>query len=108
MTFQWKEEKVDNFIIPSNEREVKLGFIAQEVLEVIPEAIVTKDWFVDGEHPEKGLQEKEAERLGISYSEIIPVVIKSIQEQQVEIDKIKETNQKLKVLIKKLKLSKTK
>lgn len=108
VSFNWKEEKVDNFIILSSEKETKLGFIAQEVLEIIPEAIVTKDWFIDGEHPEKGLQEIEAERLGISYSEIIPVMIKAIQEQQENIDKIKETNQKLKVLIEKLKLSKAK
>lgn len=99
VSFNWKEEKVDNFIIPSSEKETKLGFIAQEVLEIIPEAIVTKDWFIDGEHPEKGLQEIEAERLGISYSEIIPVTINAIQEQQIKINKLKEINKKLKNII---------
>ncbi len=105
VSFQWKEEKADDFIIPSKEKETKLGFIAQEVLQVIPEAIVTKDWFIDGEHPENGLQEKESERLGISYSEIIPVTIKAIQEQQIKIDALKETNKKLKNLVNQIKQS---
>lgn len=103
VSFKWKEEKADSFTIPSNEKETKLGFIAQEVLEIIPEAIVTKEWFIDGEHPENGLQEIEAERLGISYSEIIPVTIKAIQEQQTKIDILKEKNKQLKEKIKELK-----
>lgn len=103
VSYKWKEEKINDFQIPNHEKQTKLGFIAQEVLEVIPEAIITKDWFVDGEHPENGLQEIEAKRLGISYSELIPVIIKAIQEQQIKIDALKEGNQKLKTLIKKLK-----
>lgn len=103
VSFKWKEEKADNFTIPSSEKETKLGFIAQEVLEIIPEAIVTKDWYLDGEHPENGLEEKEAERLGISYSEIIPVTIKAIQEQQNKIDTLKEKNKHLKEKIAELK-----
>lgn len=103
VSYKWKEEKVDNFQIPNSEKQTKLGFIAQEVLEVIPEAIVTKDWFVDGENTEKGLQEIEARRLGISYSELIPVTIKAIQEQQIKIDALKKKNEKLKALIEKLK-----
>lgn len=103
VSYKWKEENVNDFKIPNNEKQTKLGFIAQEVLEVIPEVIVTKDWFVDGEHPEKGLQEIEVKRLGISYSELIPVTIKAIQEQQSKIDELKIKNQKLKTLIDNLK-----
>lgn len=102
VSFQWKKEQTDAFVIPNNEKETKLGFIAQEVLKVIPEVIVTKDWYADGEKPEKGIQETEAKRLGISYSELIPVTIKAIQEQQTQIDALKETNNNLKAQIEKM------
>lgn len=100
VSYKWKEEKVDNFQIPNSEKKTKLGFIAQEVLEVIPEVITTKIWY---ENQEKRLQQIEARRLGISYSELIPVTIKAIQEQQMKIDELKKKNEKLKALIEKLK-----
>lgn len=104
VSYKWKEEKVDNFQIPNSEKKTKLGFIAQEVLEIIPEVITTETWNANaGENPEKGLQQIEARRIGISYSELIPVTIKAIQEQQIKIDELKKTNQKLKALIEKLK-----
>lgn len=106
VTFKWKEEKEDDFIIPSDKKEVKLGLIAQDVQKVIPDVIVDKEWYVDGENPESGLQQIEAERLGISYSELIPVTIKAIQEQQNEIVELKKKNEQLKQLITKLKKKK--
>lgn len=106
VSFKWKEEKEDDFIVPDNKKEVKLGLIAQDVQKVIPDVIVDKAWYVDGEHPENGLQEVEAHRLGISYSELIPVTIKAIQEQQIEIDELKKKNEQLKQLITKLRKEK--
>ena len=102
VSFKWKEEKKDNHIIPSEKREIKLGLIAQEVQKIIPDVILDKQWYVDGENPEKGLQQLDAYRLGISYSELIPVTIKAIQEQQHEINEIKATNTSLEKLIKQL------
>lgn len=99
VSFQWKQEKEDNFIIPQKEKEVKLGLIAQEVQKIIPEAITDTEWYVDGEHPEKGLTQKQAERLGISYSEMITVTIKAIQEQQVQIEALKSQKEKLEKLL---------
>ncbi|MDK2771944.1 MAG: tail fiber domain-containing protein [Flavobacterium sp.] len=106
VSFKWKEEKEDDFVIPNEKKELKLGLIAQDVQKVIPDVIVDKAWYVDGEHPENGLQQVEAERLGISYSELIPVTIKAIQEQQNEIDELKKKNEQLKQLITKLKKEK--
>lgn len=102
VSFKWKEEKKDHYSIPSEKKEVKLGLIAQDVQKIIPDVILDKQWYVDGENPDKGLQQLEAERLGISYSELIPVTIKAIQEQQHEIDNIKQTNKQLELLIEKL------
>lgn len=72
VSFQWKDD--------SNGQQ-HLGFIAQETQQVIPEAVV---------------QPAEADStLGMNYSTLIPVVIKSIQEQQGELDTLKSSNEAL-------------
>lgn len=54
----------------------RLGLIAQEVQEVVPE-VVTVDTLT-----EEGM-------LGVKYSELVPVLIKAMQEQQAEIEMLK-------------------
>jgi len=82
--FQWKN---------SYDQKTKLGFSAQQLLEVIPE--VVKDY--DYEFPENGSLpiKKQNERLGVYYSDIIPVAVKAIQEQQKIIDSQQKTIQEL-------------
>jgi len=74
--------------ISQPEMGTKLGLIAQEVQEVIGEIVLDKDWVIDEKTGEK--TEVEADRMGIFYSDLIPVLIKSIQEQQAEIEALKE------------------
>ena len=52
----------------STQKHKSLGLIAQEVAPIIKEIVVAQD------NPEK--------TLGISYVELIPILIKAIQEQQ--------------------------
>nr|WP_319998174.1 tail fiber domain-containing protein [uncultured Draconibacterium sp.] len=59
--------------------EQQLGLIAQEVQEVFPEIVSARE---DG-------------TLGICYTGLIPVLIKAFQEQQDEIDDLKERIEKL-------------
>lgn len=60
--------------------EVKLGLIAQEVLPLVKEAVKTHDHkLVDEASGE--FEEVELERIGMSYQELIPVLIKATQEQ---------------------------
>ena len=59
VAYNWKED-------PNG--QVKLGLIAQEVLEVIPEVVNVGD--------------DANQTLGVRYSNLIPVLIKAIQEQQ--------------------------
>lgn len=57
----------------------KLGLIAQELQKVIPEVVRDWDWAED----EKGNKTKQpVAALGVYYSDLIPVLIKSVQEQQ--------------------------
>ncbi len=72
------DEKADAKIAEKAATE-QLGLIAQEVQKIIPE-IVT---------------EREDGTLGIRYTELIPVLIKAVQEQQAEIDDLKARIEKL-------------
>ncbi len=55
------------------------GFIAQEVIDIFPDIVTTRE---NGTH-------------GIRYTELIPVLVKGLQEQQKEIDALKERIEKL-------------
>ncbi|MCG2679578.1 MAG: tail fiber domain-containing protein, partial [Kiritimatiellae bacterium] len=60
-----------------------IGFMAQDVQKVIPEAV--------------GIPEDENRTLwSLSYDTIIPVLVKAIQEQQAQIEALKQENQALK------------
>lgn len=72
------DEEADTKKIKQAEIE-QIGFIAQEVQEIFPEIVVAND---DGD-------------LGIRYTALIPVLVKSLQEQQAEIDDLKARIEKL-------------
>jgi hypothetical protein len=59
----------------------QIGFIAQEIMQIIPEAVV---------------KTSDAEPLGMKYAELIPVLTKAIQEQQSLIEKLQIEIEKLK------------
>ena len=83
------EYEKKNSISESVYNRHEIGFIAQEILKVLP-SVVTEG--------------KDADKtLAVSYTELIPVLTKAIQEQQSQIDKqntqieaLKAENQKLK------------
>lgn len=101
IAFKWKEEMEDSFVIPDSEKEYKLGFIAQEVQKIIPEVIVSHEWKEYEENPGE-LVKEETERLGMRYSDLVPVAIKAIQEQQEMIDALEKQNVKLQKIVEKL------
>ncbi len=77
ITFLWKNQPIEH-------RTPRLGFIAQELREVLPEVVVTHAWKEESET--SPAEWAEVERLGVRYSEIIPVLTKGIQEQQALIE----------------------
>ena len=72
VSFTWKDD-------PGN--TLRIGLIAQDVQKVLNEVVDT------GSDASK--------TLGINYAEIVPVLIKGIQEQQSQIDEVKKENIKL-------------
>ncbi len=84
VTFKWKN---------SFQKNTKIGFIAQDLLKLIPEVVKTQDVIIDSKTNTKKIIK--TERLGVYYSDIIPILTKAIQEQNVIIKKLEKRIQKL-------------
>lgn len=84
VSFTWKNRP---------ERGTKLGLIAQELEMVIPEVVANPERTpaVNSEPGEPGDY-----RLGVYYSDLIPVLVKAIQEQEVKIKLLQEEIELLK------------
>ncbi|MEZ4839367.1 tail fiber domain-containing protein [Flavobacterium sp.] len=79
-TYKWIDATIDN-------HTPHLGFMAQDLQEILPEVVVDKEWKSIDENGNK--EWVSTERLGVNYAEIIPVLVKAIQEQQVQIEELK-------------------
>lgn len=90
VTFRWNNNQIDN-------NSKHLGFIAQDLQEVIPEVVVDSQW-VGGEEGTSKTWQK-APLLGVNYAEVLPVLVKSIQEQQSIIEKQQKEIEQQKVLL---------
>jgi hypothetical protein len=74
--YEWKDKPYS---------DPKLGLIAQEVLPLIPEVVQTHEWEM-GKDENATPKKVELDRLGVYYSDLIPVLIKAIQEHQQQIE----------------------
>jgi len=88
-----------NWLNKSSEGD-KLGLIAQDLQKVIPEVVRDFDYVTD---EKTGLQTKiPAKRLGVMYSDLVPVLIKGMQEQQSIIEKQQASFEQQQEIIEKL------
>jgi hypothetical protein len=71
-----------------------MGFLAQDLQKVIPEVVRDKEWVYEKEDRSTGHWQPAA-KLGVAYSEIIPVLTNAIQEQQAMIEHLKQQNERL-------------
>lgn len=72
VSFSWKKRP---------EAGIKLGLIAQDLQAIIPEVVMAEE-IVYSEDDPSSFEKKPLDRLGVYYSDLIPVLIKAIQEQQ--------------------------
>ncbi len=92
VSFTWKNNE---FRIGSGKN---LGFIAQELEQVIPDAVVhtiISDSEIE-EAMKAGRGNLEKDTYGVKYNEILPVLVKAIQEQQEQIEKLQKEIEALK------------
>jgi hypothetical protein len=72
VSYQFKTD-VPGLAIDKTNNSTQFGFIAQELKEIFPDMVKQMD---------NGM-------LGISYTELIPVLVQALKEQQVEIEELK-------------------
>lgn len=86
--FQWRaadeREIGEKLRLPQNQTQI--GFIAQEVEAVVPEAVIA---------PKKG----SSGLYGLKEADLIPVLVEAIKEQQAEIDQLRTTVAALKAAV---------
>ncbi len=88
ITYKWKEDEICKKGIADKDKATKIGLSAQELLKVIPEVVKTHSIVPSDE---KGNYKRiENDKLGVNYSELIPVLINAIQEQQEQIKKLEK------------------
>jgi hypothetical protein len=84
VSFEWKDDILNQSIkgktvhhpLEFSMQGKQIGLVAQDVEKVLPSVVVT---------------EPSADKMkGMKYSELIPVLVKAIQEQQAEIDELKK------------------
>lgn len=79
VAYNWKGQKYPG---------KRLGFLAQDLQKVIPEVVVDQDQVIDETTGE--VKYVPAKRLGVYYSDLIPVLVKGMQEQQTTIEALQQ------------------
>ena len=100
ISFKWKDENIDT--------KTHIGFIAQELEKVIPAMVYLDSDFNQSNEVRSDL-EKNSDKptpnyMSISYSELIPVTVKAIKEQQTQIESLKKENNQLRTELDSLKI----
>jgi hypothetical protein len=81
------------YTLKSDPDHKKIGFLAQQVLPLVPESV-----FDTGEHIE-GEPEDAPTKLGMEYVALIPVLVNAVKELKAELDLAKEANAALEARI---------
>jgi len=93
--------KIGKTSIPDHLKDIKLGFHAEQLLQVIPEAVKKSDW-VSLDETKNRTRVTYDKPKGVMLYQIIPVTVKAIQEQQVQLEELKTEISELKELVNKL------
>ena len=104
VSYNWKKKYVSPEKYESPFKKKEIGFIAQELQKQIPEVIISTNWVAKRDKKNDLVYVKEdTPNLLVTYDDILPVIVKAIQEHQYSIDHIEKQTQKIEELIKKLK-----
>jgi len=85
------EGMAKNFSLPD---QAQYGFVAQELEEVFPELVVEVNQPLRSMPGEEAKEDVQSYK-GVKYMEMIPVLLRAIQEQQEEIDMLKQRIEEL-------------
>ena len=87
--FDWKDKVKELGFYPNIEKN-DVGLIAQEVQEVIPQAVAPapfdQEW---DEDKEKNISKSGEDYLTVKYEKLVPLLVEAIKEQQQQIDELR-------------------
>lgn len=95
VSYKWKDEKYLNYNIPETNKETKLGLLAQELQQTVPEVVYTHTWKPKSEKEHDTYIKVTNAYLGVNYEELLAVLVKAKQEQQLEIEQLQAETQVL-------------
>jgi len=93
--YKWKQERVGSVVLPKKDRREIIGLIAQEVQEVIPEVVYGEVWRPKSEEEQDIYLKSKTDRIGMNYNELLPVLVKSKQEQHQQLVVLEKENEAL-------------
>ncbi|RXR20922.1 hypothetical protein EQG63_03010 [Flavobacterium amnicola] len=102
VSYQWKEEKYGKTILSDSEKRNKIGFIAQDLQKILPETVQDSEWRPKDPNNLSVYEKRKTNILGVSYSEILPVVIKATQENQNTLNEVKKLLDEATLMVKQL------
>lgn len=92
--FRWRDDT--GYDIGEKEGSQDIGLVAQEVQEVMPELIISASLHKKGTHLDDTTPIERDEFLFLNYTKVTPYLIEAIQEQQKQIEELKEEIEALK------------
>jgi len=102
VTYIWKNKRLGKTILRDNQKETKIGFIAQELQEEIPEIVEANQWKKDADESGKYIKKK-SRRLAVRYLELLPVLVNATKEHEAIIQDIEEQQKQIETLMNDLK-----
>ncbi len=94
-TFDWNEKSKELNFIPKDKKN-DVGLIAQEVIEVLPQAVEFNPFDQIWDEENQQYVSKSGENyLNIKYERLVPLLVEAIKEQQEQINTLKNQVQKL-------------
>lgn len=95
VAYKWRDKVYGKINIKESDKRTKIGFITQEVNNVIPEIIVDEEWTAKSKLEPDVPVKKETEIMGMRYIELLPVVVKATQEHEELIGQINNQQQEM-------------
>jgi len=100
VSYIWKKSSYGKTVLRDDQKRIKIGFIAQELQEEIPEIVEAYKWKKDTENK---FAKKKANRLAVRYSELLPLLVNATKEHETIINEINEQQQQIEALLNELK-----
>lgn len=102
VTYIWKNKHLGKTVLRDDQKETKIGFIAQELQEEIPEIVEANQWKKDADDRSGKYVKKKSRRLAVRYLELLPVLVNATKEHEATIQDIEQKQQELEKLINEL------